>query len=248
MKTIPLFVLGLAIPAFAGAPARETMAPAAPEPCVYSWIAGGSVGYLTEFEEPMYNLHLGTDTCWNLGGWNVALFAEIGYAERDDSWDRSNSGYQPPVYTQAESSMDGDSADLGNLSGNLDDLEDLLSTIADWGYADTAYDLSVMPITLNVKLERPISGNLNGYFGAGLGMALVDLNMDIGEYDFSDNDWVFTGQVFAGLNYNFNESFEVYGGARWIYYDDASLSDGDLGGDLELDDDFLFELGARFNF
>jgi hypothetical protein len=41
-----------------------------------------------------------------------------------------------------------------------------------------------------------------------------------------------------------NESWEAYGGARWIYFDDADI--GAL--TLELDDDFLFELGARYNF
>jgi hypothetical protein len=79
-------------------------------------------------------------------------------------------------------------------------------------------------------------------------MALVDLSFNIEDDDFSDDDWVFTGQLFTGVNYNFNPDFEVYGGARWIYYDDASLSDEGLSGDLELEDDFLFELGARFNF
>lgn len=248
MKTIPLFLLGLSLPLLAGTSAKETVAPAAAEPCVFTWFAGGSVGYLTELEEPMYNLHLGTDTCWNLGGWNVAFFAEIGYATKDDDWSGRELNGEGATGDYAASIEEPDYEDLDDLDGSLDDLEDLLSDVADSTPWDTGYDLDIMPITLNVKLERPITGNLNVYFGAGLGMALVDLSVEVGDFDFSDDDWVFTGQVFAGLNYNFNPNFEVYGGARWIYFDDASLSDNDVGGDLELDDDFLLEIGARFNF
>ncbi len=98
-------------------------------------------------------------------------------------------------------------------------------------------------------MERPLTGNLNAYFGGGLGVARVDLDIDAGTLgDFSDDDWVFVGQVFAGLNYNVTQSFEVYGGAPWIYFDDASFSDNGASANLELDDDFLFELGGRFNF
>lgn len=238
MKSIPLLLLGFAIPAFAGTSAKEVVAPApapAPDPCLFTWFAGGSIGYLTEFEEPMYNLHIGTDTCWNIGGWNVALFAEIGYTEKDDDWSNVPSLTSVP---QPEF------IDVQGSSGDLGDLEKALSQNAANGYGNTGYDLDIMPVTFNVKLERPLTGNLNAYLGGGLGMALVDLSVDNGPDSFSDDDWVFTGQLFAGLNYNFNESFEMYGGARWIYFDDAALG----GGDLELDDDFLFELGGRFNF
>jgi opacity protein-like surface antigen len=232
MKTIPLYLLGLSLPLLAGTSVKETVAPAASEPCVFTWFAGGSVGYLTELEEPMYNLHVGTDTCWNLGGWNVAFFAE---------WSGS---YREPNVTTLGDGM----GDLDIQNGSLDDLAGLLSDIADMTPYDTSYDSDIMPITLNVKLERRLTDNFNVYFGGGLGMALVDLSIEAGPYDFSDDDWVFTGQLFAGVTYNFNPNFEVYGGARWIYYDDASLSDGGLSGDLEVDDDFLFEIGARFNF
>lgn len=241
MKTIPMCLLGLSLPLLAGTPVKETVAPAASGPCAFTWFAGGSVGYLTELEEPMYNLHVGTDTCWNLGGWDVALFAEIGYAQKDEDW--SSSYIEPNVTAQADGL-----GDLDIQNGSLDDLAGLLGAIADMTPYDTSYDFDIMPITLNVKLERQLIDNFNVYFGGGLGVALVDLSIEAGPYDFSDDDWVFTGQLFAGVTYNFNPDFEVYGGARWIYYDDASLSDSGLSGDLEVDDDFLFEIGARFNF
>jgi opacity protein-like surface antigen len=240
MKHILLLPFVLTLPAFAGPSPSQ---PAAPAPSLYTWFAGASVGYLTELEEPMYNLHVGTDTSWNLGGWNVALFGEIGYAGKDEDW--SGSGYDFVSSTSNSDDfelIDGGSFDLG-------DLESLLSDISDFTPYDTSYDLDLMPITLNAKFERPISGNLNAYFGGGLGVARVDLDVNFGGgYDISDDDWVFTAQLFTGLNYNVNQNFEVYGGVRWIYYDDASFSGDHVSGDLEVGDDYLFELGARFNF
>ncbi len=236
MKTLSLLLLSMSVPVFAGTSAKEVVPPPpAPDPCLFTWFAGGSVGYLTEFEEPMYTLHVGTDTCWNLGGWDVALFLEIGYTEKDDSWsNRGGNTTLPP--------------NLNDFDGDLDDIEDFLDDFAAAGFGSSGYDLDIMPITFNAKLERPLAGNLSAYFGGGLGMALVDFSADAGPFDFDDSDWVFVGQLFAGLNYNFTPSCEMYGGVRWIYFDDADLSDGGTDLDLDLDDDFLFELGVRYNF
>ena len=246
MKTIPVCLLSLSLPVLAGT--TEYVAPApAPDPCVFTWFTGGSVGYLTEFEEPMYHLHLGTDTCWNLGGWGVAFFAEIGYTEKDDSWwgqRRNINGLETALDIPNGNGMEFG----GSFTGDLGELESLLSYAARNSPYNTGYDLDIMPITLNVKLERPLTDGLNFYFGGGLGMALVDLSVDVGPMSFSDDDWVFVGQLFTGLNYNFNPDFEVYGGVRWIYYDDADFSDSGSTVTLELEDDFLFEIGARFNF
>jgi len=237
MKTIPLFFLtGFAIPAFAGTSAKETVAPApAAEPCLFTWFAGASVGYLTELEEPMYNFHIGTDTCWNLGGWDVALFLELGYTETDEDW--ANIPWTQTIPRPVPNTLAG-------FSGDLDELGNALSQNAANGYGNTGYDLDIMPLTFNAKLERPLSGNLNAYVGAGLGLALVDMSVANGPAGFSDDDWVFTGQVFGGLNYNFTPNCEMYGGVRWIYFEDADV--GPIS--LELDDDFLFEIGARYNF
>jgi opacity protein-like surface antigen len=227
MKPFLLFLLVLTVPAFAGTSAKQMIAPP-PSPCLMNWFAGASVGYLTEFEEPMYNIHVGvTNSCWILGGWNVAVFAEIGYA--NTAWSYSYSGYNESLYRYDE---------------------------------DGKVDLTCVPVTANVKFERAISGNLNAYFGAGLGMAWMDIDENIsttiyipggGTYpdttatpssSLSESDWVLTTQVFAGLSYSVAPACEIYGGARWIYLSDANLSDTNI----ELDDDFLLELGVRYKF
>ena len=58
MKITLIIPLVLALPVFAGTTAKQTIAPP-PPPCLVTWFAGASVGYLTELEQPMYNLHVG---------------------------------------------------------------------------------------------------------------------------------------------------------------------------------------------
>ena len=215
MKTLLLLPLAIALPAFAGTSAKQVVAPP-PDTCLTTWFAGASVGYLEEMDTAMYNVHVGvTNSCWNIAGWNVALYAEVGYAQK--SWTDS-------------------------FYGTVNDEHLVL-------HEDIK--LEVVPITANVKFEHQITGNLNAYIGGGLGMAWMHVDTDFGG---SDSDWVFTAQVFAGLSYNVTPNCEIYGGVRWIYYDDPTL----FGHSVDLSNlpgfsgnvgsDWLFELGARFKF
>ncbi len=213
--------------------AKMEVAQAPPETCLLSWFAGASVGYLTELDEPMYSILFGVDPCWKFGGGKVTLFAQIGYANRDESYSAGPAFIPLPGTINQDSSFD------------LDDLEGGLKDSAATGIQGTGYELNIVPITINAQYERRIYRELYGYAGAGLGVAWVDLDADAGSFGkFHESDWVFTAQIFAGLNYQFTRNFAIYGGARWMYYQDADLG----GGTLELDDDFLIELGARFRF
>jgi opacity protein-like surface antigen len=240
MKPILLLPIVLALPAFAGTPAKQTIAPP-PPPCLTSWFAGASVGYLTELEEPMYNLHVGTtNSCWVLGGWNVSLFGEIGYTQKDEDYAavRGSDNYPRPIQQS---------------SYTVSEMEDALAGLVGYYGGAAGYELQVMPITLNVKFARPLTDKLSAYIGAGLGAAWVDLELSASNIagdsvKLSDSAWVFTSQVFAGLDYSVTPNFDVYGGARWIYYSDASLSDLGESADLKLGSDCLLELGARYKF
>jgi opacity protein-like surface antigen len=236
MKKLFAIALFAVTPVYAGTSAKTHVPPPPADPCLFTWFVGGSVGYLTEFEEVMYTLHVGTDTCWNVGGWNIALFAEIGYTEKEESYRRGTNN--PTNYPAL---VNGGSYSLGQMETILDGLSILAP-------AGSSYSLDIMPITANIKFERPLTDSLNVYVGAGLGMARVDIDARMPIATFSDEDWVFVGQVFAGLVYNVNPSFEIFGGARWMYYDDADFTSGPFSGTLEMDDDFLFEIGARYNF
>ncbi len=220
--------------AFAGQSPKEAMTePAAPDPCLLSWFAGGSVGYLTELDEAMYNIMFGIDPCWKVAGWDVTFHAEIGYARREESYSAGTTFIPLPGNIVPDDTFD------------LDDLEGGLRDSAATGLLSTGYELNIVPLTLNARFERQFYKGLGGYFGAGIGMAWVDLDADAGSFGtFQDDDWVFTAQIFGGLQYRFNEQFDLFAGARWIYLEDADLG----GGSLSLDDDLLLELGARFHF
>ena len=108
---------------------------------------------------------------------------------------------------------------------------------------DVNVETQIIPVTLNVKFERQIVGNLSGYIGAGAGVAFVDTDVHDDIFgDSSINDEVFAGQIFAGVVYNITPSFEVFGGARWIH-----LEDSDALSAVE-NEDFGFEGGLRYNF
>lgn len=198
-----LSVVALALPA--GAQTSTYHYPAAPTPApassLWSWFIGGSGGYMANAEEGYYAGQLGIDTPWNLGGWNVALFTEVGYSQTSDRV----FAFGLPV-------------DI---------------------------DTDLIPITFDVKFEHVLAGNLSAYLGAGVGAAFIsaDAKSPLFPGKLSNDDTVFAGSLSAGLVYNVNSFFEIYGGARWMYLGDTDVG-GYSGGN---NDDWIFELGLRFN-
>jgi len=109
-------------------------------------------------------------------------------------------------------------------------------------------DLDVLPVTLNYKYEYSFSENFGWYIGAGAGIAFIDSDLTLNGDDLDDGtDQVFYAQVFTGLVWNVNESFEVYGGARYYYLDEVNLGDDEFETGDSLDD-WIVEAGIRFNF
>ncbi len=103
-------------------------------------------------------------------------------------------------------------------------------------------DLDLVPITFNAKFEHLISGGLSAYVGAGAGVTYLDADFRTATGSRHTDDWVFTAQVFAGIAYHVNDNVELFGGARWIYFEDPDFNG------VSLDDDILFEGGLRFHF
>lgn len=134
------------------------------------------------------------------------------------------------------------------------------------GYADTDGSLSVpagsapplsyrygfelIPLTLNYKLEKEISPNFNAYLGAGAGIAFTDSSLSNGANSMDDSDTVFFAQAFAGVLYNINQSWEAYGGGRFIYFDEPDNDAWEMIQDAGKADnqDWLLEIGLRYNF
>lgn len=104
----------------------------------------------------------------------------------------------------------------------------------------------IIPITLNYKYECALTGSLNWYLGVGGGIALVDVDFS-GSHSYDDNVWY--AHVFTGVVYNFSETFEVFGGVRYIWMDDPELTGFPVfDKHVTLDGNFFFEIGARINF
>lgn len=205
--------VSFASPLLAGTP-TSVIAPSlpAPEPSpIWNWFIGGSAGYLSHFDEPLYAAQLGVDTPYRIGSWDTSLYLEVAYTEKDDSF--------------------------STFDEQLDE--------------DVEYDTSVkiIPVTLNLKLERELTQRLNFYGGLGAGVAFinVDADSDLGTDSLSEEDNGFTVQLFAGLVYNITPHLEVFGGGRWIYIDTGHFP---IAGHstLKIHHDYGAEVGLRYNF
>lgn len=212
--------------------AKVVAAPVLPTPYLYQWFAGGTAGYLVDSECEFFSGHVGTSLNHSVFGWNASTYLEVGYFNCDEHWSFEDQG------------------DVGTTSTeNEKECEIEVNDVEDGEFGSYKFDLDVVPVTLNYKLERQISNSFNLYFGVGAGAAFMDLDSN---YAGSDDDVVFFAQAFTGVLYNVNESFELFAGGRVIYFDDPSFN---FGGDVSIDDamdidnvDGIVELGARYNF
>jgi len=173
----------------------------------------------------MYTLHVGRS--WGSGffGFSSSLYLEVGYLNGD-----TNLSYSGPL-------DDLTATDLGSITDPavLDELDVVGAVLASPGI-----EIDIIPVTINFMGERNLFGGLGVYVGAGVGYAFTDTEV-FGE---SDTDGGFIAQASAGLAYNFTENFKLFGGARWMYLESLEFGDSDL----ELDDEFGWEIGARFTF
>lgn len=243
MKSSTLIALASSITAtaFAGS-AKETIIPA-PEPAPAApggWFIGATYGQLNsvgiggsdffdqvvenEIERPLYG-NEGTE----VDDFDFDLFSlHVGRDLETKVLGCDVAAYLEVAYLTGDATL---TAYLYNSGG----------AVASTGVSSTDIDLDIIPITLNVKLERGIFGALSVYGTAGVGYAFSDASV-LGE---SERDGGFYAQASAGLLYNVTQQFEIYGGARWLYLGSVGIADDD---DLQLDNDFAWEVGLRYNF
>lgn len=229
LKTsIPILIAAASLSAQAGEPAYAGPAPVqapyiAPAGGL-DWSFGASAGYLIDAEEAFYSIQLGKQLS-NSNGLIHTLFFEVGYSE-----------------------LENDDNDL-----NLEDNFNIGGGNSFTGDAD--FEATFVPITLNYKVEKRLSDKFSVYGGLGAGVALIDVdgNFDDDINDISDSgndsDAAFFAQAFLGAAYRFTPGFEMFGGVRYMFIDDYSLStDGGAEFDIDNNDDVLVELGGRFYF
>jgi len=230
MKTKTMIALASSITAtaFAGS-AKETMAPAsahAPSPSLGGWFIGGTYGQLD-----------GVDSGFSdLSGQVVGGSVEFG----DFDFDLYSLHIGRDFGTQVLGCDIAAYLEVAYLNGDMTSKTTFLTSPGGPGTFSADFDLDIIPVTLNIKLERNLFGALSVYGTAGAGYAFSDLEFD-GD---SESDGGFYAQASAGLLYNITQSFEGYAGARWLYLDSVGIGDSDV----ELDSDFAWEVGLRYNF
>ena len=144
-RLIALSVVASAATAFGGTEPAPVMTTAPQESGHWNWFAGGSIGYLLDYETEIYHIHLGTEY-HSPSGYSHGFFLEVGYAEGLES------------------------QFAGSVSGDFDPQLPGLEP----GTAAFDGEIEVIPVTLNYKLEGCLADNFKWYVGAGLGAASVD--------------------------------------------------------------------------
>lgn len=221
-------VAATALTAYAGDTAYIQPAPG-PTPYLapqggLDWSFGASAGYLIDAEEEFFSVQLGKKFSES-NGLSQSIFFEVGYSELNNDGDKLNL------------------EDNFNIGGG-----DSFTGKAD-------LEATFIPITLNYKLEKRLSDKFSVYGGLGAGVAIIDIdgNFDDDLNDINDegndSETSFFAQAFIGAAYHFTPNFEMFGGGRYMYIDDYSLTtNSGVKIDVDNNDDVLLELGGRFHF
>ena len=189
-------------------------APAPAPPSMWQWFAGTSVGYLDDMDDEFWGFHIGAEKFVDC--YSHALFLEVGWTGDDDK----GSIYAPP------------------------------GTV--FLYPRTyKVDVDIVPITLNYKFEAPLFGSerFHWYIGAGLGAMYGDIDLKVTDSmgyssKSSNDDWIFYAQTAAGIVWNLSDRFEIFGGARYSWFDDINVGGETYNGS----DQAMGEVGLRYNF
>lgn len=220
--------LSVTVTAFAG-DSKEAIAPDS-SPSSDVWFFGGSFG---QFESGIGSEDFVLSD-FNLGG--LGGVSDVEDAEFDM--------YTLHIGRNLNQFLGCDTAaflEVGYLNGNMDvDVFGPGSVSSSFDQSLQEVDLEVVPVTLNVKLERRLFNPVSGYLTAGVGYAFTNISVPAG----SERDGGFYAQASFGLIYNINEDYEIYAGSRWMYLDSVDFGVGDL----ELDSALTWEVGLRYNF
>lgn len=208
----------LSASAFAGSPETAPAQGAAQESYLAGWFAAASFGQI-------YDIGSSVDNVFNVNQDLGDLDMDMYSLQAGRRFDYQQYGLSTALYLEV-AYLDGD-LDINNLGGFV-----ILNPIN--------VDIDIIPVTLNAMVERKLYAGLGCYLSGGMGYGFTDTEV----LNQSDTDGGFYAQLAAGLNYKFNERFEMFGGARWVYLDSLEFGDSSL----ELDDGFAWEAGFRFNF
>jgi len=213
--------LALAVTAQAGEDysdgGKAVIAP--PAPSIWTWFAGGSVGYVTgewddselgDWDEPIYTLHVGLERKCPGESCTHAFFLEVGYTENDVS---------------------------GSIFISDEELDFQVDT-----------EIIPITLNYKYECELSGKWNWYAGAGIGIALVDVEASVsdrDSTETESNDTSSLY-GHLFAGVTYNVSETFELFAGARLIYMEDLDLDGADE--ESPLDGAAHYEIGGRYNF
>lgn len=210
--------------AFAGEPAPVQVPAPAPAPALGSWFVGASFGQFDS--DSALQGYANDPDVQSLQDFEFDMYTL--HVGRD--LDRQFLGCDLAAYFE-----------IGYLDGNAS-----ISIIDSSVLQFANFDLEIIPITINLKAERTLFAGIKGYATVGIGYAFAELKVRSNALaSGSARDEGFYAQASLGLAYDINDDWEIYGGARWLYFGEIDIigSDG-----LDLDDGIAYEIGVRYHF
>lgn len=203
------------------------------------YFIGGTVGYLDKMDTEFFSLHFGKDLNCKLCNWTQSLFLEVGYASPDLAQSQTITTPSTTVTTT-----------VPPLSSSA--LPTTTTTVVPGSTSTIGlnYDFKIVPVTLNYKLEREIFNRVNFYAGAGIGAAFTESEFTVNGTGPSESETEFFAQGFTGLVYNMSEKWEIFGGARYIWFEEPGNTAWQAveAANVAKNGDWLGEIGLRFNF
>ncbi|HTO05026.1 MAG TPA: outer membrane beta-barrel protein, partial [Opitutus sp.] len=117
-------------------------------------------------------------------------------------------------------------SDIAQVKGLTHSIEGEIGYVGD---SEGGLSLDLVPVMGNYRIStQPAANNVSFYAGAGLGISRVKLSGWL-----NDDDWAFTVQGFAGVEYKVTPALSLNLGARYIWLDDVSIG----GASIDLGDD-----------
>ncbi len=108
----------------------------------------------------------------------------------------------------------------------------------DASFGNTEFELTYVPLELNIKYAAEIAPSLTIDLGAGISYNYGDFKVSTGGISESVDDWLFGGQFFAGANYTIDRFFIGINGKYKLTEDfkdfDFNLNNWTIGGQIGL--------------
>ncbi|MFZ5496203.1 MAG: hypothetical protein ACOZE5_12825 [Verrucomicrobiota bacterium] len=118
---------------------------------------------------------------------------------------------------------------------------------AEVGYTDSRVaggDSSILPVTLNYRMQSVTTGNFGYYVGAGAGFARVRADGVSTGGGVRLHDTAFAAQAFTGVTWQVSPATTLSLGAKYLWIDDVKLASTNF----EVGDDVALSAGLSIRF